>query len=72
MFEYGAEMVHVTSSKGSMKYNLEIVPSKEMPELSVIDYLMWAVQRKLLTGESRYFDALQSKYETIVNLYDNE
>lgn len=61
-----------TSSKGSMKYNLEIVPSKEMPELSVIDYLMWAVQRKLLTGESRYFDALQSKYETIVNLYDNE
>jgi len=24
----------------------------------------------LLTGESRYFDALQPKYETVLNLYD--
>ena len=43
-----------------------------MPELSIIDYLMWAVQRKLLTGESRYFDALQSKYVTVLNLYEEE
>jgi hypothetical protein len=43
-----------------------------MPELSIIDYLIWAVQRKLLTGESRYFDALQSKYETVLDLYDDE
>jgi hypothetical protein len=28
-------------------YNLEIVQAKEMPELSIIDYLIWAVQRKL-------------------------
>lgn len=61
-----------SDTQGNIKYNLEIVPSKEMPELSVIDYLIWAVQRKLLTGESRYFDALQSKYETVLNLYDNE
>lgn len=61
-----------SNTKGSIKYNLEIVPSKEMPELSVVDYLMWAVQRKLLTGESRYFDALQSKYETVLNLYEKE
>ncbi len=46
----------------SIKYNLEIVSSTEMPELSIIDYLMWAVQRKLLKGESRYFDALKDKY----------
>ena len=59
-------------TKGKIKCNLEIVPSREMPELSVIDYLMWAVQRKLLIGESRYFDALQSKYETVLNLYDEE
>jgi hypothetical protein len=58
--------------KGAIKYNFEIVPSKEMPELSVVDYLMWAVQRKLLTGESRYFDALQEKYETVLDLYENE
>ncbi len=28
-----------------VNYKLEIVPGKEMPELSIIDYLMWAVQR---------------------------
>lgn len=61
-----------SNTKSSIKYNLEIIPSKEMPELSIVDYLMWAIQRKLLTGESRYFDALQSKYETVLNLYDNE
>ena len=40
-----------------------------MPELSIIDYLIWAVQRNLLQGESRYFDAMKSKYETVMNLY---
>jgi hypothetical protein len=41
-----------------------------MPELSVIDYFLWAVQRKLMKGESRFFDALESKYETVVNIYE--
>lgn len=53
-----------------VKYNLEIVAGQEMPELSIIDYLMWVVQRKLLTGESRYFNAMQHKYGSIVNLYE--
>lgn len=48
---------------------LELVPSKEMPELSIIDYMMWAVQRKIQKGESRYFDALHSKYAEIIDLY---
>ena len=56
----------------SIKYNLEIVPSQDMPELSIIHYLMWAVQRKLLQGESRYFDALRNKYGTVLNLYEEE
>lgn len=59
-----------TKVEGNINYNLEIVPSKEMPELSIIDYLMWAVQRSLLQGESRYFDALKSKYETVIYLYE--
>jgi hypothetical protein len=58
--------------EGVINYNLEIIPSKEMPELSIIDYLMWAVQRSLLQGESRYFDALKSKYETVIHLYEEE
>jgi hypothetical protein len=64
--------VRGSDMKGDVKCKLEIVPSREMPELSIIDYLIWAVQRKLLTGESRYFDALKSKYETVLNLYDSE
>ena len=51
---------------------LQIVPSKEMPELSIIDYLMWAVQRKVLSGEDRYFNAVKDKYETLIDLYDGE
>lgn len=61
-----------SNARGIVNCNLEIVPGKQMPELSIVDYLMWAVQRKLLTGESRYFDALQDKYETVLNLYDSE
>ena len=60
------------SSEQKIKYTLEIVPSSEMPELSIIDYLMWAVQRKLLKGESRYFDALKEKYGSVLNLYEEE
>lgn len=43
-----------------------------MAELSIIDYLMWAVQRNLLKGESRYFDALKDKYGSVINLYEEE
>lgn len=41
-----------------------------MPELSIVDYLIWAVQRNLIHGESRYLDALKDKYESIIYLYD--
>jgi Protein of unknown function (DUF3800) len=60
------------NEKSSIKCNLEIVAGKEMPELSIIDYLIWAVQRKLITGESRYFDALESKYATILHLDEGD
>ncbi|MEI9920362.1 MAG: DUF3800 domain-containing protein [Bacteroidota bacterium] len=50
--------------------HLRIVPGKEMPELSIVDYLMWAFQRKLMTEEHRQFDALIDKFATIINLYE--
>jgi hypothetical protein len=50
-------------------YSLEIVASDQMPELSIIDYLMWAVQRKLLKNESRFFEALKQKFASITELY---
>ena len=65
-----ALVVSESKASGDIQYNLEIVPGREMPELSIIDYMMWAVQRKLVQGESRYFDALKHKYETVLNLYE--
>jgi hypothetical protein len=61
-----------SQTESQIQYNLEIVPGIEMPELSIIDYLMWAIQRKLIKGESRYFDSLKSKYETMINLYNED
>jgi len=55
-----------------INYNLEIVQAKEMPELSIIDYLIWAVQRKLQKNEPRYFNALKDKFETLLNLYEDD
>jgi hypothetical protein len=52
--------------------SLKIVSNEDVPELSIIDYLMWALQRKLLKGEDRYFDALKEKYGTILELYGEQ
>lgn len=59
-------------SSQEINYSLEIVSSEDMPELSIIDYLMWAVQRKLLKGEGRYFETLKEKYGTILELYGEQ
>lgn len=52
-----------------INYKLDIVSSKDTPELSLIDYLMWAIQRKLIKKEERYFEALKDKYGSIIDLY---
>jgi len=66
------QAINEAKIKGTIQCNLEIVLGKEMPEFSIIDYLIWAVQRKLLVGESRYFDAMKDKYSTIIDLYTDE
>ena len=53
----------------NVNYKLEIVSNHELPELSIIDYMLWAMQRKILTGENRFFDALEDKFETVIDLY---
>lgn len=53
-----------------IKYNCEIVLSRETPELSIVDYLLWAIQRYLLQGDKRFFNALEGKYSLIIDLYD--
>jgi hypothetical protein len=55
-----------------IKYNSEIVLSKETPELSIVDYMLWALQRYILMKDSRFFKALEKKYSLIIDLYDTE
>lgn len=53
-----------------IQYNCEIVQSKETPELSIVDYLLWALQRYILRGDKRFYKALESKYNLIIDLYN--
>jgi hypothetical protein len=55
-----------------IKYNCEIVSSKDNPELSIVDYLLWSIQRYLLMGEKRFFTALESKCNLITDLYGED
>src|SRR5690606_1173546 len=50
----------------NLSYNADVVKSSEFPELSVIDYMLWAVQRVRLKGEFRFLDALSDKVDGIV------
>lgn len=39
--------------------------------MSVVDYLLWALQRYILKGEKRYFLALEKHYDSILDMYDS-
>ncbi|WP_126246912.1 DUF3800 domain-containing protein [Chitinophaga rhizosphaerae] len=49
-------------------FRLNIAASNKMSELSIVDYMLWMFQRKLLKGESRFFEALRGKFGVIVEL----
>ena len=54
------------------KFMCRIVPSKDYPELSVIDYYLWAIKRYIVSGDGRFFKAFIEKYTEIVDLYEDE
>ncbi len=53
-----------------VKYQCDIVPSDQFPELSIVDYLLWALQRYIIKKEDRFYNALSDKYNLIIDLYD--
>lgn len=55
-----------------LSFTCSIVRSRDFPEMSVTDYLLWALQRYILKGERRYFTALEKHYEKILDVYDND
>jgi hypothetical protein len=60
------------STSRTIVYNCAVVPSQSFPELSVVDYLLWVLQRYILTGDRRYFGALSHHYEQILDLYEDD
>lgn len=56
----------------SITFSCEIVQSQDTPELSIIDYLLWALQRYILQKDGSFYKALVHKYNLIIDLYDFE
>jgi hypothetical protein len=72
-FTQAFEKVLTTESKGrSIPSKCTVVHSRDFPELSVTDYLLWALQRYILQGEKRYFAAMEHHYEQILDVYEND
>ncbi len=51
-------------------YQHDIVRSEDTPELSIIDYYLWALQRYILKGEERFYESLKHRYTFILDLYN--
>jgi hypothetical protein len=58
--------------KLNIKFDCRTVPANITPELSIVDYLLWALQRYIMTSDERYYHALKDKYNLIIDLYDIE
>lgn len=56
----------------SIKFKCDIVRSNLTPELSVADYMLWALQRYILQGEKRFYLAMEEQYNLIIDLYDSD
>jgi hypothetical protein len=55
-----------------ISFDCRTVPSDKTPELSIVDYLLWALQRYILSGDNRFYNALKDKFDLIIDLYDFE
>ena len=41
-----------------------------MPELSVVDYILWALQRYIFKGERRFYEAVEHQVASVIDLYE--
>ncbi|QMW06298.1 DUF3800 domain-containing protein [Spirosoma foliorum] len=58
--------------QGAPNYRCSIVPSSEMPELSVVDYFLWALQRYIYQNEIRFWESVEHKVVSVLDLYDHQ
>ena len=64
-------LVNQSEIGSEINYKCNLVLSRQCPEMSVIDYMLWALQRYILKGKKRFFTAIESKYPWIFDAYDN-
>ncbi|HEV7350263.1 DUF3800 domain-containing protein [Telluribacter sp.] len=53
----------------TIHYTCSIEPSKQMPELCVVDYFLWALQRYLLKGELHFWNTVEFLSGNVLDLY---
>ena len=53
-------------------FKCRIIPSSDYPELSVVDYFLWVLNRYITQGDKRYFAALENKFDCIYDVYEEE
>ncbi len=60
-----------TEGGNKIRYTCNVVLSSQCPEMSLVDYMIWALQRYIIRGEKRFFAATEDKYPWILDAYDN-
>lgn len=58
------------SGMATCTYQCDIVRAADCAELSILDYLLWAVQRYVLKAERRYLTAMEGRIRLIYDVYD--
>jgi hypothetical protein len=57
-------------SSEPITYDSTIEKCSFMPELSVVDYFLWALQRYIYKKESRFWEAIEPLVGSVTDLYD--
>lgn len=52
-------------------YQSTIEKSNFLPELSVVSYFLWALQRYIYKGESRFWETIEPSVGSVIDLYDD-
>lgn len=51
-------------------FKCDVVKAKEYPEMCVVDYYLWALQRYISKGERRFLTSLEKNCKVIYDIYD--
>lgn len=54
----------------NINYSFKIVPSSDSLEMSIVDYMLWALQRYIISSQDKFYKILEHRYSLILDLYD--